>query len=1002
MKTLLTALLVMLPCIVVAQSKPQPGDLYRDFSLHNGGNRDWRVTDADAVKKFPAAEEHLPNSVLQLKIEDLEHAIRAEMILDRWGGHRGTINKRVRFNEKAWIVVPELAGTPDDIRPEHLMFQDNPVVDVPIEDLISGVNSVEADCDEEGGFGWGQWGLYSLTVRVYYDRNAKGEKFQSSGTILSPTSGATIGDHPTLSVQADAAMGVARIDILASYDGYDEDGDGIHDGYHESHFQLTSGEPNEIRDHVGTMWRMPYRTTWDTHWVPDQSPRSISLIARVQDSRGYWSVTEPVENLSLERDDVSVRIFRASGVPEDFAVRVDDEKKSCEFQIDDADFLKNATESALHVRTWHGWDGHHEPLRLNQYEMPINGKNHFYDYDLLEFPTEVLQPGRNTFTIASTTEHHMLEVLWPGPAIVVRASKPKVKISESSYEDRDHFVIQTSNVEFWLDKASGGMSRLIDKDGNDWIGFRDAKSENYPESSANRFRGMPNVLHGGEEGGFGHPGWDRGTSQITGENQITSTSTSGDWKLVWTFRQDGADLSVQTRHDDTPFWFLYEGTPAGRFAPQDQYIATNTMRPSDQSMDFYAGERHVGRWDWVYVGDRLVDRVLLVQHQTSDDGDDTFSHLGNTTDGIHSPDGMVVLGFGRGPDGIDPQLRGPQSFRIRFLETAGQTVDQYKTIARQLSDSDLPSNDSKTDSMPLHPQSQAFVDNLAANSPPGWEQLSPAEGRAAFAGLAELFGRPIPLPRVENHVLPSGVPIRFYASSTDDEVPLVMYFHGGGWVLGDLDTHDALCRNLAARSGCNVVSVGYGLSPENAFPGPIDDCYEATRYVIEHAQQFSIRPDAVAVAGDSAGGHLAAAVAIRARDQSGPKIHLQVLIYPVIEPDFQTPSYEQFASGHGLTRSAMQYFWDQFAGKQIDQPSAVPSRAASHAGLPAAHVITAQYDVLRDGGEAYAEKLSAAGVSVTRRRYDGMLHGFVHLSSLFDIGDQAITDIAEVLKQKLK
>lgn len=335
---------------------PCPGDFYREYATHNGGNRDWRVTDRKAVEKFERAQDHLPNSRLSIEIDDLEHATRAEFMLDRWGGHRGTVNKRIRFNDHDWIVVPEIENTPDQIRPEQLMYQDNPVVQLPLEHLKEGKNAFEGDCDEQGGFGWGQWGLYSMVVRVYYDREKKGDHHSISGSIVSPCNGDLIGESPEIRVQATAEMGVSRIDVLASYDGYDENGDGIFNGYHESHFQLVSGQPNEIRNHVGTLWQKPYRINWDTHWVPDQPRRGVSLIARIQDSRGYWSVTQPIEGLSLVREDVSVKLYRAIGVPEDFSVRVN-ETKSCTFEIPATHAIENAIEAALHCICVLGMDG---------------------------------------------------------------------------------------------------------------------------------------------------------------------------------------------------------------------------------------------------------------------------------------------------------------------------------------------------------------------------------------------------------------------------------------------------------------------------------------------------------------------------------------------------------------------------------------------------------------------------------------------------------------------
>jgi len=667
---------------------PKPGDLYREFSLHNAGDRDWRVTDVRAADKFPAAKKFLPNPKWQLEVSDLEHATRAEVLLDRWGGHVGTVNKRIRFNGNRWIRIPEIRVDRDDLRGEHVMYQDNPVVSVPLDHLRSGYNLLEANCDEQGGFGWGQWGLYSAVLRVYYDTKAKGEAFEMTGRILSPSSQSTIDDHPQIRVEAHAPMGVARVDLLACYDGYDIDGDGQFYEYHESHFQPARGQANSIRDHVATLWRQPYEVAWDTQWVPDQAPGSISLVARIQDARGYWFVTEPVEQLTLSRPDCRVKLYRARGVGEDFSVRAG-ETKHCTFEIPASDNVQSASEVALHLRTWHGWDGHHDPLRINDHAMAIDGKNHFYDYDLLPFPANVLISGENRFTMHSDTEHHMLEVLWPGPAIVVRMPKPEVAIRSDNYQDREHFVIETRSATYWLDKRSGGLSRLIDRQGNDWIRFKRQPWDKYPSSAGSSYRGLPNLLFGGSESGFGHPGWDVATSEQIDDRTILSTSESGTWKLRWTFDETGARLDVETSDDSREYWFLYEGPIAGRWAPDQQYFATDTSPPQHNPRDYQQGQRYQDAIRWAYLGDRNTERVLALVHLTADQQVDTFSHLGNSSEGLAAADGMVVFGFGRGPKGIDPKLRGDHSFRISLIESAGETDTQYDAIASQLNSSQL-------------------------------------------------------------------------------------------------------------------------------------------------------------------------------------------------------------------------------------------------------------------------------------------------------------------------
>lgn len=303
--------------------------------------------------------------------------------------------------------------------------------------------------------------------------------------------------------------------------------------------------------------------------------------------------------------------------------------------------------------------------------------------------------------------------------------------------------------------------------------------------------------------------------------------------------------------------------------------------------------------------------------------------------------------------------------------------------------------------MPLTQQAQLFLDIIAEKNPPPWEELSPQEGRETFDGFIDLFGEGPDLARVEDHTFPGDVNVRLYADDSDKPQPAVMYFHGGGWVLGNIQTHDALCRRIAKASGCTVISVDYGLAPENPFPKPLDDCYSATLAVADQASDIHIDSQRIAVAGDSAGGNLAAAVSIRARDHGGPAIKLQVLLYPVIEPGFETGSYQQFAESHGLTKENMKWFWEQYLGAQPAGPLAAISRTETFEGLPAAHVVTAEYDVLRDEGEAFAQQLIAAGVPTTSKCYDGNLHGFMHFAGMFDDGLMATQDIAEVLKSHL-
>ena len=227
--------------------------------------------------------------------------------------------------------------------------------------------------------------------------------------------------------------------------------------------------------------------------------------------------------------------------------------------------------------------------------------------------------------------------------------------------------------------------------------------------------------------------------------------------------------------------------------------------------------------------------------------------------------------------------------------------------------------------------------------------------------------------------------------------------HGGGWVMGNVGTHDTLCRHLANAGQVMVASVDYRLSPEHSFPGPLEDCQEVLHHLVEEAISFGVDTERVAVAGDSAGGNLSAALTIKNRDEQGPSIKAQLLIYPVIDAQCATESYDAYAIDHGLSKDEMLYFWQSYLG-DIDgvHPLASPNQTLDLAGLPSARVITAEYDILRDEGEAYAEQLKAAGVSVELERYDGLIHGFFHFAGMMGRGREAVEKEGQWLGEQLR
>ena len=305
--------------------------------------------------------------------------------------------------------------------------------------------------------------------------------------------------------------------------------------------------------------------------------------------------------------------------------------------------------------------------------------------------------------------------------------------------------------------------------------------------------------------------------------------------------------------------------------------------------------------------------------------------------------------------------------------------------------------------MPLDPTAKFFLDDLAKRNPPTWPEIPVEKGREIFESWKDLFGEGPQMAKVEDRQTDDGVAVRVFVPESPQPLGTLVYFHGGGWVLGDVRTHDTLCRQFAAESNCNVVAVDYRRAPEHQFPVALDDSYSATRYAAACAKEFNVSEGNLIVAGDSAGGNLAASVCLKARDEKGPQIKLQLLIYPVIDSRINSKSYTNYETGYGLTKDTMAWFWKQYAPTTDQQahPYASPCLADDHANLPAAHVALAEYDVLHSEGELYAETLRAAGVETTVTTYDGQIHGFVHTNALFTWGKKAISDMAQIIQQRL-
>ncbi len=305
----------------------------------------------------------------------------------------------------------------------------------------------------------------------------------------------------------------------------------------------------------------------------------------------------------------------------------------------------------------------------------------------------------------------------------------------------------------------------------------------------------------------------------------------------------------------------------------------------------------------------------------------------------------------------------------------------------------------------LDPQAEALLQQMAQMNLPPFHTLAPTQARETMKGMAALSSEPEVVANVENLTIPGPggeIPLRIYTPGGDSPFPIFVFFHGGGFVLCDLDTHDNLCRSLANRACCVVVSVDYRLAPEHKFPAAVEDAYAATQWVAKNAHRINGDPTRIAVGGDSAGGNLAAVVAIMARDQDGPTLKYQLLMYPVTDvSSSNTDSYRNYADGYFLTKGDGEWFCEQYLNCEEDRlnPLASPLLAPDLSGLPPALVITAEFDVLRDGGESYAKRLKKAGVSVKCTRYKGMIHGFMSMDGLLNQARNGIEEASAALRE---
>jgi len=406
-------MIVLIVCMVSqASAEPGPGDIFREYKWRPDGK--WqRVTGPDATAE--GAKEFLPNSVNTVRIDDLDGAVKIEAYIEMLLCHGGTIDKKTRVNANAWIpireplLIPGDAGQgPPDTEYQYMRY---PCVQIPLGQVERGDNTFEFTCSGGTALGgwWPQWILYGVTFRVYYDDS----KPHPTGQVIGPSGSSTIGESAVLQANAAGPNPIEQVDFIGFYEDFNWEGDGQ---YRQWHYRYLY---NEIKSHIGTAAAEPYKVTWDNTWIPTQS-RPIRIMARIVDATGMCYMTPAIENIRLVRSK-TVRMYKPYDVPKRWSTRAGNTHKC---KVDVSDNLGEAVAAKIIMSTWNGVAA--EQIGIN--DKPVVraiGNNHDLSYDEFDVPLDLIRSGTNTLYTHSSTEHHGIEVQWPGMVLLIEYDEPE-------------------------------------------------------------------------------------------------------------------------------------------------------------------------------------------------------------------------------------------------------------------------------------------------------------------------------------------------------------------------------------------------------------------------------------------------------------------------------------------------------------------------------------------------------------------------------------------------
>ncbi len=652
---------------IFREYKWEPSEYIEDESfLRVGGELDY-ISSPD---HFGNKEILRDGSIRIAENIDLEKAIGAELVLEKLQSHDDTRNLRVQINGHPWIPVYEPADIPTPA--SRYMYHFSPGINVPLTHLEEGRCDLKLSVDKDQRWGWPQNIFYGFILRIYYSDDKEEGAYRLNHVY---------GPDNTVSFTLDGTRtaDVVKTDYIGLYEDINWQGDGIYRQWQYNLFRTG------IRNQIGSGTEEPFAVSWNTEWIPVQD-RPVIVRARVETRNGMIHLTEAVDLILPERE-YDVLLIKPYHIPQNWVTR---EKEYTERFI-----LPVGTGEILEARLyWRSWSPCYSAgIRLNGNEIsgsgnkiPENENWPCYDYYEHVFPIgdlSILKVGVNHLTTALTPLKdgnmvHGMEVQWPGIQLKVKVKKnvkEQVRIDEVLYEGREHFRIETARIIWYYDRAGGGFSRMIDRTGNDWISFRKDPWGKYPESASSSFRGLPNLVFGGEDDGIGHPGHDQCISRVDGNDLITE-SLNKKWKWRWTFESDHAVLAIDKSDPGRNFWFLYEGTPGGKYSPGDYYHGTSESAPADEMIDFYRGETKFTSCQWIFAGHVRCGSTFFMIQESADQFTDMYGFLGNSDRGIDSKDGMTVFGFGR-DEQTKPLLSGPQEFVVGLYDGQVRTPAQY-------------------------------------------------------------------------------------------------------------------------------------------------------------------------------------------------------------------------------------------------------------------------------------------------------------------------------------